>query len=207
MRIAGNGDPPCARSRASEPNMSAGAAVAARPNPVRLTGLLGLVVALAVAGAVIAFQAFARGNHGGTDGTITTSFGSIALTDFRTLDGLTADDLNGMTHGVGGLVGANQVELRVGVRVANTSDHAVKVDPAQFTLTLPGAKSPLAPATTTVDRLTLLPGSTVDATFAFVTAPITGAAVLTYSGPGETSSLEVGQLQAGSPRPDAGHTH
>ncbi|MFL5680202.1 MAG: hypothetical protein ACJ77B_06340 [Chloroflexota bacterium] len=187
--------------------MSASAAVAARPNPVRLTWLLGLIVALAVAGAVVAVQGFTRPTHQAANGVISTTFGSIALTDFRKLDGLTADDLNGMTHGVGGLVGANQVELRVGLRIANASDHAVKVDPAEFTLTLPGAKSPLPPATTTFDRLTLLPGSTVDATLAFVAAPSTGAALLTYSASGETSSIEAGQVVAGSPRPDAGHTH
>jgi hypothetical protein len=118
---------------------------------------------------------------------IRTSFGAMTV-DAATLDnGLSSEDLGGMTHGVSGLVSEGYAEVTVQVTVNNTTHHAVIVQANQFRmLRQPGASKRVSvAASATTLQAGPLPGrSSVDLRLTFVT-PTDGSRLwLQYADPG-----------------------
>jgi hypothetical protein len=116
--------------------------------------------------------------------SLPTSYGSITVQQIETIDGLTTQDLGGMSHGIADLVQTDETQVLVSVLVVNDSDDRVFVEPGQFGLFVEGSTDALVPTSSTIKPLTLQPGASVEASVIFV-APLSGAAIsVGYSDPG-----------------------
>ena len=148
---------------------------------------LNIVVAvLGVVGVIVAVTSFTAEAHDVTDGhhdpltatgigsAIDTSFGSIFVEQVETLDGLSAEQLGGMTHGIADYVAQTDAKVSIAVLLANRSKHAVEVSPGDYAVFVEGTAEPIPPSSSTIQTLTLQPGSSVDVTVTFV-VPRTGA--------------------------------
>jgi hypothetical protein len=111
----------------------------------RLAVLVGAVVAMTLAGAVIAAGIVARGVPVETPPptvsgpftigeTARTSFGVLAVESAERLKGLTAKDLAGMTHGISGYVPPDKVQVQVSVTMRNLLRDPSRWSPSQFRL-------------------------------------------------------------------------
>jgi hypothetical protein len=125
---------------------------------------------------------------------IRTSFGAMTV-DAATLDnGLSSEDLGGMTHGVSGLVSQGYAEVTVQVTVNNTAHHPVIVQATQFRmLRQPGASKRVSvAASATTLQAGPLPGrSSIDLRLTFVT-PTDGSRLwLQYADPGHPTLVLV----------------
>jgi hypothetical protein len=116
--------------------------------------------------------------------SLPTSYGTITVQHVETIDGLTMQDLGGMSHGIADLVQTDETQILVSVLVVNDSDDPVFVEPGQFALFVEGSTDPLVPTSSTIKPLTLQPGASVEASVVFV-APLSGAEIsVGYSDPG-----------------------
>lgn len=111
----------------------------------RLAVLVGAVVAMTLAGAVIAAGIVARGVPVETPSptvtgpftigeTARTSFGVLAVESAGRLKGLTAKELAGMTHGISGYVPPDKVQVQVSVTMRNLLRDPSRWSPSQFHL-------------------------------------------------------------------------
>jgi hypothetical protein len=188
---------------------------AARRGPAPAGIFVGSVLAVAIAGGVLAIGAFTGGAadadhaHGAAIGEpIGTSFGSVTFERVSTIGGLTAQELGGVTHGIQNLVLTGQAQVEVSVLVVNHGDHRITVVPDQFSLLVDGKPGPTAMAGSTIRPLRLEPGGSVEATLTYG-VPQSGAAMtVTYADPGgEAVSVSAGALDLVSAPPADGHTH
>ena len=196
------------------------AALAAPPRaagrPFALVGLVGLVAALALAGALIAIVTFTAGDADGghvdapeIGHAIPTSFGAVTVQRAQTLAGLTSGDLGGVTHGIQNLVLSDKAQVEVAFLLGNTSGAPVRVDPSQFRLIVQGATDPVAVSGSTVQPLWLRPGASVEASVTFV-VPQSGAQMtVAYQDPGAAAAITVpiGILGQAPATVDDGHAH
>jgi hypothetical protein len=192
--------------------------VSTTTSPPRIAAaLLAVVViaALAVAGGWLALLALgASSGHGGLAAAvgdeISTSFGTLTVERANTLDGLTAQDLGGVTHGINGLVLSDSAQEEVSVLLTNTGGSSVRVDPDQFRLVVSETGKALAPAGSTVRPMTLDPGASLGASLTFV-VPRTGAEMsVRYTDPGNAAQVSValGRLDQAPANADPGlHSH
>jgi hypothetical protein len=143
-----------------------------------LAALFTIIVGLAFAGAVLADSALRGAGHGAGGGVpanaigvpASTGFGSLTVQSVDTLDGLDPAVFDqGMAHGIGGLVAADQAQVQVSVFLQNASGHAVKLDPRQFQLRLDGTPTPVPVTGSTLMSMELAPRASLEATLAFVT--------------------------------------
>ena len=135
------------------------AMLAAPPRSLPLLLIIGAVALLAVFGAALGVNVIttpddpAHQPPAWTVGDeVPTSFGAVAITDVSQLAGLSADDLAGVTHGVGDLVPPDKEQVELSVVVSNTSNRAVSYSfQDEFKMVtstggdvsqLPGASSP-----------------------------------------------------------------
>ncbi len=146
--------------------MTASLVLPARGQSAALAVFIAAVTALALAGGVLAIQAFASGDedahHEGaaTIGEpIKTSFGSITIARVEALGGLTSQELGGMTHGIQNVVLSDGAQVEVSILLANRSDRTVPVTPSQFYLTVEGAAEPAGPSVSSIKPLALKAGS------------------------------------------------
>jgi hypothetical protein len=196
------------------------AALAAPPRaagrPFALVGLVGLVAALALAGALIAVLAFTAHDEDGGHAhpaelglAIPTSFGAVTVEHATTLGGLTAGDLAGVTHGIQNLVLSDKAQVEVSFLLGNTGDAPVRVDPSQFQLLVEGSSKPVDVTGSTVHPLWLRPGASVEASVTFV-VPQTGAQMsVAYQDPGAAAAITVpiGSLGEAPAPVDSEHSH
>ena len=129
------------------------------PRSLPLLLIIGTVALLAVFGAALGVNVIttpddpAHQPPAWTVGDeVPTSFGAVAITDVSQLAGLSADDLAGVTHGVGDLVPPDKEQVELSVVVSNTSNRAVSYSfQDEFKMVtstggdvsqLPGASSP-----------------------------------------------------------------
>ena len=129
------------------------------PRSLPLLLIIGTVALLAVFGAALGVNVIttpddpAHQPPAWTVGDeVPTSFGAVAITDVSQLAGLSADDLAGVTHGVGDLVPPDKEQVELSVVVSNTSSRAVSYSfQDEFKMVtstggdvsqLPGASSP-----------------------------------------------------------------
>jgi hypothetical protein len=141
-------------------------------------GLVGAVLALAVTGAVLASGALGGAAEpvekafpaepGQTYGPfevaddVPTSFGAMSVKHAERVDGLTARDLAGMTHGVNGLVREKTSRIQATVTVTNLLDRPVDYAPERFTLRTSAGGSPIKLAGASVKPGSLQPDASID---------------------------------------------
>jgi hypothetical protein len=135
------------------------ATLAAPPRSLPLLLIVGAVALLAIVGAVLGVNVIttpddpAHQPPAWTVGDeVPTSFGVIAVTDVSQLAGLSANDLAGVTHGVGDLVPPDKEQVELSMILSNTSNRAVSYSfQDEFKMVtssgadvsqLPGASSP-----------------------------------------------------------------
>lgn len=181
-----------------------------------LVAFVAFVLALAMAGAVVAILALAAGHdedaHSGValGQPIATSFGTVTVSSSETLGGLTSGDLGGVTHGIQNLVLSDKAQVEVFVAFTNTSGSSVLVEPAQFRLLVQGTADPVVPTGSTMEPLRLKSGASVEAGITFV-VPQSGAPMtVAYQDPGASAdaaiTVPIGVLGQ-APAADPGHTH
>jgi hypothetical protein len=183
-------------------------------------GLVGAVLALAVAGTVLALNALG-GDHAPAEKAfpaeagksygpfevmddVPTSFGAMSIKHAERINGLTARDLAGMTHGVNSLVREKQARISATVTVTNLLDRPVDYTPEHFVLrTASGKKLPLVGAS--VKPGTLQPDASLDFRVDFNSPRTNKTFRIDYTDPGRAKPLTVdlGRVKAlpGSKRP------
>lgn len=170
-------------------------------------GLAALVIALAVAGAWQAADVVA--DAGKIDATVTfpqtipTSFGSLTVEQVEKLDGLTSQDLAGVTHGIQNLVLSDKVQLQITLQLVNRTDAPMVYSPDQFALAGAGSAEAAGPASGTLQTGSLPAHATIDAVLDFV-APRTNQPLwVEYQDP---VSAQRTRIAIGSADPNAGST-
>jgi len=161
---------------------NAPAAVSTRPRtaPVLLAlGLVGAVVLLTVGGTILAIGALkgrstepTRAFPAPADAQlktayavgedVPTSFGAMSVKHAERIDGLTARDLAGMTHGVNGLVRDKTSRIQATVTVTNLLDREVAYKPEHFALRIPGSEKALPLVGASVKPGKLQPDASLD---------------------------------------------
>ena len=199
------------RGRASDPHQ-----FSVRGSRIALLTIANVVALLAAAGFVAACIALLPAQNDSVSGVgpgvgdpAATSYGTITVQHVETIDGLTAQDLGGMSHGIADLVETDEAQVLVSVLAVNDSDDPVFVEPGQFALLVEGSTEALVPTSSTVKPLELQPGASVEASVIFV-APLSGAAIsVGYADPDGSVVVipagGLGQAPAGDPTPPHGH--
>jgi hypothetical protein len=174
--------------------------------PISLLAIILFIALLALNGAGLALSAF-RAEAGAPAAPaigepVGTSYGSITVVLAETLDGLTSEELGGMTHGVGNLVPAGSAQVEVSVRLANTGSHPIRVTPDQVRL-VAGASEPVEPTGASVRPMRLGAGATLEAVFTFVVPQSGDALTFAYTDPESRAVLAIpvgviGQAPAGA---------
>lgn len=144
-----------------------------------LLTLLALVAVLAVGGLSLATSMVARGqafarpaaprsDSYGLGQDIPTSFGIVSVEYVQQLNGLSGEDLGGMTHGIQNYVPPDKVQLQVSIGLTNLLNTTVDYSPAQFQLTVGRGGPPIAPAGATFPAGRLQPNAGIDGRLRFV---------------------------------------
>jgi hypothetical protein len=144
-----------------------------------------------------------------------TSFGVVAVTDVEAIDGLTAKQLSGVTHGIQNLVQSGEGQIQVSFELSNTQHYPIPYNAArQFRLRLGKTGSVIAPSAATIRSGELQPGAAIDATLAFVVPKAAKSLVFQFRdlGNGSPISIQLGPVSAfgrisGSPKDAGDHAH
>ena len=136
---------------------------------------------------------------------IPTSFGFVAVEHAETVKGLTAKQMAGAVHGVGGFVGSDKALVSASITLRNGPERraAVLARPVHARRHRQERKTRRSPVTSaTVRDGTLQPDAAVDATLGFV-VPRNGASfALEFTDPGRTRPIVI-DLKAGVGRATA----
>lgn len=171
--------------------------------------LVAAVVVLALNAATLVWQSIRPAGVPVAEGSrADTSFGWMTVPDVEVLDGLSNADVGGMSHGVAGFVDATKAQVLVGLVLANTTDHAVAVDPSAFSLRL-ASGAIVQPAGGTLAESTIPAGSRLEARLAFVIPRQPTTVVLELADPdGRLRAVDAGAVQPGvAPAPEEGGHH
>jgi hypothetical protein len=201
--------------------MSATPSVVGRPRgrrPRARTAAVALVLlatlALAVAGAVIAANIIAAGvpvapapeqlpGPFGTAQDIPTSFGVVAVEHAEKINGTTAKELGGNTHGISGFVAPNKVQVQASVTLTNLLDKPIAYDPRQFRLLVGADRKPVSSVKSNMRPGTLQPDASIDGRLIFV-APRTGSKLsIEFADPGRAKPLLIDLGRTGKTPPNA----
>jgi hypothetical protein len=201
--------------------MSAAPALGRRPRGRRprawnaaVAVLLLATLALAVAGVVIASNIIATGAASapapkplpgpfGTAQDIPTSFGVVAVEHAEKINGTTAKQLGGNTHGISGFVAPNKVQVQASVTLTNLLDEPVAYDPRQFRLLVGSKREPVKSVKSNMRPGTLQPDASIDGRLIFV-APRTGSKLwIEFTDPGRTKPLLIDLGRTGKTPPNA----
>jgi hypothetical protein len=150
-----------------------------------------------------------HGDHAGIGERTTSAFGFMTVQSVDVLDGLTAEDVGGMTHGINDFVPADQAQIEVAVRLENISADAVRVDPGQFALAVAGSAATVRPTGATVRPMSLPARTTVDVSVTFVVPRAGGAMNLQYTDPvtGSRTDIPVGRVDQATGGEGGSHVH
>ena len=201
--------------------MSAAPALGSRPRarrPRAWNALVAVVLlatlALAVAGAIIASNIVARGVPAapapkplpgpfGTAQDIPTSFGVVAVEHAEKINGTTAKELGGNTHGISGFVAPNKVQVQTSVTLTNLLDRPIAYDPRQFRLLVGAERKPARSVKSNMRPGTLQPDASIDGRLIFV-APRTGSKLwIEFTDPGRAKPLLIDLGRTGKTPPNA----
>jgi hypothetical protein len=153
-----------------------------------------------------------HGDHSGhlaVGDQATTAFGSMTVENIHILDGLTAEDLGGMTHGIQGLVPADLAQVEIAVRLQNTGADTVKVDPAQFELAVVGSPAAVTTTSVAVRPVSLPAGAGMDMSLTFVVPRAGGEMNLHYTDPVTSNQIDipVGRVDQAPAGEGGSHVH
>ena len=171
--------------------------------------LVALVAFLALNGIGIVYGGLLAARSAALQQGFETSFGTLHVTTTEVIGGLSPGDVGGMTHGLAGYVPAEQAELVVAVRIANTSDRPVRLEPDEFTLRRDGVE-PIKPAGGTLSSTVLEAGASLEARLSFVIPRDVKAGTLAFTeANGASGTIAVGPFDAGAAsfEPNAPHAH
>lgn len=147
------------------------------PGPVVV--VLGVILLAALAGGIVAAGAFTSGAGNGAAGktqlyainqNAPIGFGSVAVESAERSQGLTAEQLSGVTHGIQNNIGPDQVQVQVVAVLSNTTDATVTYGPDQFELVTDTDKQPVLVNSSSFTSRVLAPHSRVEGTLTFVTS-------------------------------------
>jgi hypothetical protein len=172
-------------------------------------------LALAVAGAVLAAGIIATGETHttltpsilkgpfGTAQDIPTSFGVVAVEHAEKINGTTAKQLGGNTHGIAGFVAPNKVQVQASVTLTNLLDEPIAYDPRQFRLLVGKDRKPVKSVKSNMRPGTLQPDASIDGRLIFV-APRTGSRLwIEFTDPGRAKPLLIDLGRTGKTPPNA----
>ena len=145
---------------------------------------------------------------------VRTSSGSLTVTAAALNNGLTSEELGGMSHGVSSLVGSGKAEVAVTLTVVNDGDAPLPLSPSQFTMVTGRGSTPTSTPQSVAGGTVQVDGSvpahaSVDARLAFVTTTDGSRLWLRYTDPGTAHVVQVdlGRAATIAPAPGghAGH--
>jgi hypothetical protein len=127
----------------------------------------------------------------GTSQDIPASFGVVAVEHVDKLNGLSAKDVAGATHGISGFVAPDKVQVDASVTLTNLLDHPIAYDPRQFRLLVGAKKTPIAEVRSSVRPGTLQPDASIDSQLRFI-APRNGSKLwIEFRDPGRAKPILV----------------
>jgi hypothetical protein len=127
---------------------------------------------------------------------VRTSYGSLTVTAAQLDNGLTSEELGGMSHGVSGLVSSGRAEVAVTLTLTNDRGAPLALSPGQFTLVTGKGSTPTSAPVAVAGGTLQVDGSVpahagVDARLAFVTATDGSRLWLRYTDPGSAQVVRV----------------
>ncbi len=176
----------------------AAASGARRRTPV--AAFVGVTAALVVLGGVLTAGVISQGapqdpaialpkGPFGTSQDIPASFGVVAVEHVEKLNGLTAKDVAGATHGISGFVAPDKVQVDASVTMTNLLDHPVAYDPRQFRLLVGAKQKPIEEVQSNLRPGTLQPDASIDSQLRFV-APRNGSKLwIEFRDPGRAKPI------------------
>jgi hypothetical protein len=163
---------------------SSAALARTRVNRAPMVALVLSIVALAAGGIGISVGLIERGAPApkvpdlkgpfGVEQRIPTSFGAVAIDDVRKINGLTAKDLAGVTHGISNYVPTNKVQVQATVTLTNLVGRTVDYSPTQFRLLIGKKRKPVDDVHASFLPGTLQPTASISGQLKFI-APRTGS--------------------------------
>lgn len=167
-----------------------------------LRGLVALAIALGFAGMLLAAQLVARPQPTPEPGQeVLTSFGTLRVTRVDLIDGLTPEDLAGMTHGIQNLVPADKVQVAASVLLTNRGQRPVDYSPAQQLRVVSSSGAAVEALSGQVAETSVLPARASLTTNVSYTAPRDGGELwLEYLDPGRGAPIRV-RLGSTDPTP------
>jgi len=164
--------------------MAAPAPRGARVNRAPLIALVLSVVALAAGGIFLGVGLVKGGaptpeipklkGPFGVSQDIPTSFGALAIDNVEKVNGLTAKDLSGMTHGISNYVPPNKVQVQASVTLTNLLPETTDYSPTQFRLLVGDDRKPVKEVRASFRPGTLQPDASISGQLKFV-APRNGS--------------------------------
>lgn len=176
--------------------------------------LLSFVVGLAAIGGYLAISAFTQSASSWGAGTspsnafavgqaVPTSFGSVTVTHVEQVNGLTDEQLGGMSHGIGSFVPPDKVQVEVSVTLTNRLDYLVPYAPDAFALLTNKSNDPVGEDWSSIQPGLLQPRSNIEATFRFITARDDSQLWLGFREDASDKPVRVSLGQADQAPPDA----
>jgi hypothetical protein len=171
-----------------------------RVNRLPLIALVLSVVGLAAGGIVVSAGLVARSAQTpsvpilkgpfGVSQDIPTSFGAVAIDNVEKVNGLTAKDLAGMTHGISNYVPPNKVQVQAAVTLTNLlGDRTVDYSPTQFRLLVGRKRKPVKDVRASFRPGTLQPNASISGQVKFI-APRTGSHLwIEFTDPGRAKPM------------------
>jgi hypothetical protein len=166
--------------------IAAGKPAVARPavNRAPLLALVLSVVALAAGGLYVAVGLIQQGagtpaipelkGPFGVSQDIPTSFGAVAIDNVEKVNGVTAKDLSGVTHGISNYVPPNKTQVQASVTLTNLLGDTVDYSPTQFRLLVGKKRKPVGEVRASFRPGTLQPDASISGQLKFV-APRNGS--------------------------------
>jgi hypothetical protein len=125
----------------------------------------------------------------GTGQDIPTSFGVVAVEHAAKLNGTTAKQTGGVTHGISGFVPPDKVQVQASVTLTNLLDAPIDYDPRQFRLLHGKDRTPVGKVGSSVKPGTLQPDAAIDARLNFI-APRNGDKLwIEFTDPGASKPI------------------
>jgi hypothetical protein len=168
-----------------------------------VVALVGGTLALAGAGAVLAAGIVAAGDsHSassvkppiltgpfGTGQDVPTSFGVVSVEYAEKINGTTAKQTGGQTHGISGFVPADKVQVQASVTLTNLLDQPTAYDPRQFRLLVGKDRKPVNEVRANIKPGALQPDAAIDARLSFI-APRNGDKLwIEFTDPGRAKPI------------------
>jgi hypothetical protein len=110
----------------------------------------------------------------GVSQDIPTSFGAVAIDNVEKVNGVTAKDLSGVTHGISNYVPPNKTQVQASVTLTNLLGDTVDYSPTQFRLLVGKERRPVGEVRASFRPGTLQPDASISGQLKFV-APRNGS--------------------------------